>query len=193
MSNFETLLAEFDKTLKQFSPNMYSRLQPPLPNSDIQRLLKSVGIEDEDVYSLYQWKNGVSNESERSMIFDFECTMLNLEKVEQLKKNYKLDSNEMEGLVILFDNEEDCLLFNTNRGEDYGKLHLYSVPLLSIESPLPYFDSLSSMLKTTTEQYKQGGLVYDEGSNFLLSHSEINIKIYETFNPKSDFYNHESS
>jgi hypothetical protein len=93
---------------------------------------------------------------------------------------------------MLFDNQEDGFLFNSNPGINYGKIHLSSVSLLSIEKPLPYFDSLLSMLKTTIEQYKNKGLIYDEEINFLNEDLEINIPIYKKFNPICSFYNRES-
>ncbi len=123
------------------------------------------------------------------MIFDFETTMLSLENVLKFTKNNNLEIDNPEGLVMLFDNEEDCLLFNTNAGKDYGKLHLYSVPLLSIENPLPYFDSLSTMFETTILQYKKKALVYDIEEKFLHSNNDIGIEIYQSLNPLSDFYN----
>jgi hypothetical protein len=95
----------------------------------------------------------------------------------------------MNGLVNLFDNSEECLLFNKNFGENYGKLHLYSVPLLSIETPYPYYDSISTMFETTIQQYKKGGLVYDKEKKYLFSNTEVNIEIYKKLNPLSDFYN----
>jgi len=192
MQNFKAVLEEFDETLKQYNKYNYDKLQPPLPNKEIKQLLTSIGIENDDVHALYQWKNGVSDEAGLSMIFSFESTMLSLKNVVNLKDNNNLGFENIDGLVMLFDNAEDCLLFNSNSGEDYGKLHLYSVSFLSIENPYPYFDSLISMFETTIHQYQKGGLIFDTDLNFLKSNTEINIEIYRKFNPLSDFYNSEN-
>lgn len=192
MNRFEILLEEFDETLKKYNNTNYERLQPPLPNKKIESLLKQIGIVDKDVYTLYNWKNGVASEHLFANIFCFGCSLLSLENVLKYKTNNYLKNSNMDGLVILFDNQEECFLFNQNRGEDYGKLHLYSVPLLSIETPYSYFDSLASMLETTIDQYKNGGLVYDQGRGSLDENIEVNIEIYKKLNPLSAFYNREN-
>ena len=191
MGKFKMLLEEFDNVLKEFNQFNYNQLQPPLADKEIERYLKSIDIEDEDVFSLYKWKNGIANGTGNSMIFKFETTMLSLENVVKFKNSNNLEIENPNGFIMLFDNEEDCFLFNTNRGKDYGKLHLYSVPLLSIENPLPYFDSLSTMFETTILQYKKKALVYNIEEKFLDSNNDIGIEIYQSLNPLSDFYNND--
>ncbi len=185
MKNFEALLHDFEEILKKYNKVSYNKLQPALAEADIRILLQKVGIDDENVYTLYKWRNGVetSNLSD-SMIFQFACSMLSLDEVNYYYKN-NLPEHDEDGLVTLFESPYgEVFLFNTNKGGDYGKIHLYSVSLLLIENPRTYYDSLSTMIETTINLYLKSGLIYDEKENFLDEDTAINIEIYEQYNPR---------
>jgi hypothetical protein len=189
--NFENILKEFDTVLKQYNLTSYSKLQPPLSNEDRGAIFNSLEIIDNDIQSLYKWKNGVVDDTS-APILSFECSMLSLESlIGYNKEGYLINEINTPGLLMLFDNQEDGFLFNTNAGEDYGRIHLYCVSLLSIQNPRPYFDSLSSMLLTTIEQYQRKGLLFDETNNILSRDIDISVEVYNKYNPISNHYGRE--
>lgn len=161
MSNILTLTQRLDALLREYNPVNYHKLQPPLPDDEIKSYLQKIGIDDENIFTFYKWKNGVSPDEEtRAMLFDFKLYSLSLENVLKYKKLYADDFDEDH--IMLFASPFDTMfLFNMNCGEDYGKLHIHSVPLLSIEDPYSYYDTVETMLATNIRIYESGGFFYD--------------------------------
>jgi hypothetical protein len=189
MKKFEIILNNFTNVLQKYNPINYDYLQSPLPDKMIAEYLNTIGVKDEDVFSLYKWKNGVPDDFYNSMIFEFECTMLSLQEVKKCIEVYKVPSPTQEGLIPLFScGNDEYLLFNNNAGADYGKIYLFSVSILSIDPVYAYYDSLQSMFETTVQLYEVGGLHYDDKTNFLGSNIDISVNIYKQLNPISNFY-----
>jgi hypothetical protein len=189
MKKFEITLNNFTNVLQKYNPVNYDHLQLPLPDKMIAEYLNTIGVKDEYVFTLYKWKNGVPDDFYNSMIFEFECTMLSLQEVKKCIEVYKVPSPSQEGLIPLFScGNDEYLLFNNNAGADYGKIHLFSVSLLSIDPAYAYYDSLQSMFETTIHLYETGGLSYDDKTNFLGNNIDISVNIYKRLNPISNFY-----
>jgi hypothetical protein len=163
-------------------------LEAPLPKSTRDSLFTELGFYDQDLYDLYSWKNGCDFGNLTNTIFTFSTTLLKLETVVEYKNRFPGNYLNFETLSVIFANEEDGFLFNSEEGEDYGKIHLYSVPMLSIDEPSPYFDSLESMLQTTIVMYKEKALYYDSKSIFLEENVKLEIEIYKRYNPKCRYY-----
>jgi hypothetical protein len=163
MSEVKTLLDELDSILKKYNEFEYEKLQPPLSNEEIDFYFEELGINDENLKTLYQWKNGAKERSQcQMMIFG------GLQSLAAIKKSISMDRDYDSHLVeIISDNGEESLLFNIHPGPHYGKLYLYSVPRLYIDYPISCFDSLGAMLKTVIEAYKNEAFLYDKQRNFL--------------------------
>ncbi|HOZ68422.1 MAG TPA: hypothetical protein PLB49_02365 [Chitinophagaceae bacterium] len=184
----KNLLTGLGHILYYKNPKALEALEAPLPKDKINSLFSELGFFDEDLYALYSWKNGCAFGKLVNPVFIFSTTILKLEEVVKYKKRYPDDELNFEDLLLIFANEEEGLLFNSSKGNDYGKIHLYSVPLLSIDKPVPYYDSLQSMLQTTITMYKENALELDVKTSFLDVDIEKSIEIYDRYNPKCRYY-----
>lgn len=185
---FKKLLLELEHTLYSKNLKGLEALESPQPKVNRDNLFRELGFFNQDLYDLYSWKNGCSFGNLSNPIFTFSTTLLKLEEVVKFKNRYPDDELNFENLLLIFANEEEGLLFNTEEGQNYGRLHLYSVPMLSINEPVCYYDSLLSMLQTTIAMYKDNAFWYDYNSSFLNTNVDQSIEIYKMYNPKCKYY-----
>jgi hypothetical protein len=163
MSSFESFILELDATLQQYNVATYQNLLPSLSDEEIDKGLQELGINDENIKSLFRWKSGI-RDSKLSQMMDYGSLL----KFDEIK--YLISSNKYYDkclVPLISENGEEILLFNTNPGPHYGKLYLFSVAQLYIEYPVSIYCSLSSMLETTIELYRTGGYQYDSKDNWL--------------------------
>lgn len=189
MNSFKVLLKKFDSVVKKHNPVNYEKLQKPLYENTISDYLKGLDINDETFRLLFKWKNGFDfthGDDPRNQIFDFGA-LLSLERILKLEK-LGLDIWKKTFVPIISSGDGDYILFNNKRGENYGKLHLYSAALLFIENPISYYDSIYTMIETTIEAYEKKILVYDPKNNWL----NDNVKDFHTLakriNKRSDYW-----
>lgn len=184
MATIKSLLQEFGDTLRRYNPFEYEKLQPPLTDKEIDKSLIEIGISDENIKALFQWKNGEKEDSY--------CQMLSfggLQSLEAIKQVRSTDRPYDSRLVeIISDNGEESLLFNTNPGPHYGKFYMYSVHRLYIDYPISYFDSLEAMLKTVIESYKKKAYLYDTQKNRLKILNDKFVSIAKKNNKNSAFW-----
>ena len=163
MVTFTSLLQELDGTLRHYNMAAYENLLPPLPDTEIDKNLKELGIYDADLKALFQWKSGMRDEHGPLMMQHG-----GLITFDSIKSS--IDFNEYYDphlIPLISDNGEEMQLFNSKPGQHYGKLYLFSVPTLYIEHPVSYYDSLASMVKTTIVAYKEKAYEYDQESDWL--------------------------
>lgn len=185
MSKINELINRLDALLKQHNPVNYNRLQPPLPDEEIKSYLEKIGIDDDNVFALYKWKNGV--DGRRAMLFDSKVALLSLGDVLKYQEMFADDLDE--NLITLFCSPFDTrLLFNRKAGKNYGKLYIYSVPLLSIDDPYSYFDSIEKMIETNIKSYEAGGFEYNSKDDILISNLKIHHPIIKSLNVNSNFW-----
>lgn len=163
MTETKLLLAELDAVLQQYNMTEYLKLQPPLPDEEIDKYFEDFGIVDEDLKALYQWKNGEYVDSYSKLMDNG-----GIQSLQEIKNYLSFDKPyDSDLLEIISDNGEEALLFNKKKGPHYGKLYFYSVPCLYIEHPISYFDSIKAMLQTTIKAYKEGIYQYDNEDKWL--------------------------
>jgi hypothetical protein len=187
MNSLKTLLNKLDSTLQKYNSVNYKKLQAPLPEKEIDQYLKRLGVDDQNFKLLYSWKNGVDNEDgvqEEDQIFNFGS----LVSLQYLFKNPELNQWEKKFISIVSDGSGQAILFNNEKDQDYGRLHMYSVPLLFIRKPISFYDSIESMVETTIQAYKQNAFVYDEKEEFLNIDFDRFNKIATDMNPNSDYW-----
>ena len=163
MNSFESLILEFDATLQQYNMATYQNLLPPLSDEEMDKNLKELGINDENVKSLFQWKSGM-RDSKLSQMMDY-GSLLKFDDIKYLVSSNKYYDKHL--VPLISENGEEIILFNTNPGPHYGKLYLFSVAQLYIDYPVSIYCSLPSMLETTVELYRTGGYQYDSKDNWL--------------------------
>ena len=184
MQTFKSLLEELDATLKKYNMQEYEKLQSPLPTKEIDEYLKEIGINDEKVKALFQWKNGEKEDSYCQMMEYGGLQSLELIK-ERVMTNKTYDPSLIE---IISDNGEESILFNNKIGSHYGKLYMYSVGQLYIGHPISYFDSLETMVKTIIEAYKTEAFKYDAENEWLNISFEKFASIAQKINKKSVYW-----
>ena len=189
MNSFKLLLEKFDVTLRKYNLDNYKKLQPPLPENEIDNYLNELGVKDENFKLLFCWKNGFDFRTEgktRTQMFNF-GTLLTLQYILEYK-NDDPDFWEKTYIPLISTNDGDCLLFNNKKGKDYGKIHLYSPALLFIDNPISCYDSIYTMIETTIKAYEKKILVYDPDDNWL----EENVKEFhilaKKYNQLSDYW-----
>jgi hypothetical protein len=192
MDTFKKLLQRFDSALQKYNPKNYVKLQPPLPKNEVEIFLKRLRISHPDVQALYEWKNGVDISSgldNGDKIFVFGI-LFPLASVVNSAENYPHEKPTF--IKLIGDAAGDALLFNNEHGDDYGKIHVYSVSLLSIDEPYSYYDSVYSMLETTTIGYETGVLKYDSKEDYLDVDNGRCRNMSSKLNPKSNWWTLES-
>lgn len=192
MKSLDILLEEFDHTLKKFNEVNYNKLQEPLADSIIAKHLINLEMVDENFRFLYKWKNGIRAKYGAALnddIFKFGA-LLSLEHVED-HYSHAMESEiwSKKFIPIVNDGDSAHLLFNNERGSDYGKIYLYCVPMLYIDDPISYYDSIYSMIETTSLAYKERAMVYNASLDCLDIDSEKFHSIGENLNPNSAFWN----
>ena len=74
---------------------------------------------------MFQWKNGFDpdrDKNKRCRIFEFDC-LLSLNSIVETLKNYgDLSLWEKEFIPLLTDTTGQYILFNNEKGDDYGRL-----------------------------------------------------------------------
>ena len=184
MQTIKSLLDELDTVLKQYNMPEYKKLQPPLPDSNIDKFLQEIGIHDENIKALFQWKNGEKEDSYcQMMVYG---GLQSLKAVKESLSRFKLYDPLL--IEIISDNGEESILFNNNPGPHYGQLYMYSIPQLYIEYPISYFDSLNTMIKTTIESYKAKAFEKTNSSNRLQFNFEKLTRIAKKYNKKSAYW-----
>lgn len=182
------LIEKFDITLRQYNPKNYAKLQPPLSNGEIDSYFERLEINHPDLHLLYEWKSGFDfSNGIGTNEFIFEFGMLcPLNEVEDFLEVQMPEHNKF--LAIVSDIAGDCFYFNNNQGPDYGKIHLYSVSMLSIDPPYSYYDSVSAMLETTIEGYESKALWYNDSDETLDIDFNLYYKIARKINKKCEFW-----
>lgn len=189
MKPLETLLEKFDEVLKLYNPTNYKKLQPPLSEDKIVYYLTELGISDKNLWSLFKWKNGFNcqrGENRHNQIFNFGGLL----SLNYIFESEKLDMGTWEkGFIPLISSGDgDYIIFNNEKGKNYGKLHLYSVSLLSIDDPVICYDSLHALIETTTEAYEKRALTYDPTHDWLDRDGRAFREIALKYNRSSDFW-----
>ncbi len=180
-------LIELEKCLLKYNKVNLDRLQPPLEHSILEDILAKNNCDDHNIRLLYQWRTGVPFDDHTTQVFGFGCAPLNIHLVFEYQKKFPISLPDHLLPIFAFGNDE-VLLYNKSKGPDHGRIHLFSVSLLSIDPPLSYYDSLQSMLLTTIELYQKGGIVFDPNNDRLDLDSELIAKITIENNPNSSFY-----
>jgi len=165
METLKSLLEELDATLRQYNMAAYENLLPPFRDIIINKEMEEIGIDDENVRALFRWKGGMQHEN--GPLIMNHGSLITFESIKVL-----IDVNEYYDpllIPLISDNGEQILLFNTKAGKHYGKIYLFSNSSLLIEHPASYYDSLSAMIKTTIEAYKQWAYQYDEDDSGCLN------------------------
>jgi hypothetical protein len=176
MNDFKQQLDKFDLVLRKYNRPNYDKMQAPLEKSELDFYLNRLGLNDNNIRTLFEWKNGfdMSKGIGTRDAFTFAGILFSLKDILEF---VEYDPSEYALLPPLFgDDTGDLLLFSNRNGQDYGKIYLYSVSLFSIDTKYIIYDSLYTLIETTLEAYETKALIYDKSTDYL----DIDIdKYYE--------------
>ncbi len=83
----------------------------------------------------------------------------------------------------------DRLLFNTNSGNEYGKIFLESTSLLSLEDEkYSIYDSFYTMIESNIEYYSLGSFIFDMVIRLLIIDFDKYYEIAKVFNRNSSYW-----
>jgi hypothetical protein len=194
MKTIETLLEEFDAVLRKYNLPNYSKLYPPLPEDEIIDCLNQLKLKDNDFRSLYRWKNGFDPDGKvigACQIFIYHAP-LSLDSIIRKVNSAKKTSIWKDAFIpLIADTTGDYLLFNNQEGNDYGKIHLYSVSLFFIDEPISYYDSLGAMIETTIQSYINSAFKYNAAKQRLEVDAHKHHEIAKEINVNSKIWTFE--
>lgn len=179
-------LLKFDKELQLRNNTEYNKLQPPLPKIEVKEYLQQIALDKTDFLDIYSWKNGAQIQDN--------CRIINYGvflPIELLVNNELDEDNPYydRDLITIVDDAEEKLLFNSKRHSlHFGKIYLFSVPLLYIDFPISIYDSLAAMVETDTLAYEMGIYRYDFERKFLHYNYNKYEKIAKEINKESMFW-----
>jgi hypothetical protein len=193
MNNLKNLLVEFDAVLKEKNLVNYNKLLAPLPKEKVESVCDKLNIIDEDFKLLYGWKNGVDtfdNQINQCSVVDW-GTFLSIENILEFSEQEETRWDK-QYIPIVSNYDGDFLVLNNETGDDFGKIHLYSVALLQI-TPTSYFDSIYQMINTNLQAYKEQYIKYDEREDWLQIDIDKFALIAKSINKKSEYWVNEKS
>ncbi|GGB19877.1 SMI1/KNR4 family protein [Puia dinghuensis] len=191
----EQLLLELQKSK---SP-VLAYLQPGISKSDVDNSLKLADIDvslPKEVYSLYEWKNGINDEdSESTPIGELRLFKLGV----FVSLNLAIDdylglairkSYWSKGLFPLFGSGGgDYYLIDTQkRSVTRGMIMYYSPSNPYFQGTASIFDSLDSCLSSIIECYRVKAYYFNPDSPYLEIEGKLEMAIWRKHNPKSEYY-----
>ena len=179
---------------------MLSYFQPGISRRIVDDILVKNYVKltvPEEVYLLYQWRNGLkddvvnskdSGEVELFRLATF--TSLNI-SIQNYQGAYLHGHRWFKGLFPLFDNGlGNFYLIDTNQSSDTYKMIMFyspSNPLIE-NCVVSIFDSLETCLTTVAECYRKKAYYYIPGSPYLAIDSQLEMSIWGNNNPNSEYY-----
>lgn len=187
MEELSKELLNFEKCLEYYCPFLYKILQNPASSIMISQ------VKDEQLISLYKWKNGIVNDGTLPTVtFDF-CgfgVVPSLEYVNEvlsIKKITKFWRQSYFPVITSF--AGDYLLYESDKNsKHYGSIYLYSPNLGYVYDLVSIYDSLFLMFKTTRICFEEKAIVYNNLEKRLETNYESCMSISSLLNPLSEYW-----
>jgi hypothetical protein len=176
-----------------------SYFQPGVSRVTVDDTLQKINIKldiPDEVYSLYQWRNGLNEDVIRSKSSG-EVALFNLAVFNSLIVSVKTYQDPdvrkysgSKGLFPLFESSGgDFYFMDTEKKSDtYKMIIFYSFANPYILNGASIFDSLDSCLTTVIECYRKKAYYYIPGFPNLEINANIEMSIWESNNPRSKYY-----
>lgn len=186
-------LNEINKYLVQSEAYVLDFLLPGISKDEINTQLENIKIKlPDDVYQLYQWRNGIANIYDHNFnhetFFNFGI-FYSLQSAIELYKTDSLANKYWDEIFFpLFTNGGgDFLLVNVDeQSKEYGFVYLYS-PMINLSTdPISIYDSVSTMLDTILLSYQKRAYFYVDRE--LEDNSKLESEIAKSLNPQSLFW-----
>lgn len=196
MKAITELLPIFEQRLSQYFPEAFSRLNPGLSKEQIDDTISSNKLDfTDDVYSYFEWKNGISHENIKStdqlLLFPNGIPFTLAEAVHDYEElAIKKSVFESNYFPLFNDGNESFLLINLDPdAPDYNMISLCSPKLYGDAQPITIYDSFASMLETAITAFDQKAVWISDGS--LESDSDSYYQVASEINPNSDYWQYD--
>jgi len=192
MKDLNELLIELSKYLEDNDAAILKSLQKGLNQDYTTATLANIGISNNELPVLYEWKNGIDINAEfiiGAMDFFSHGVFLSLENaIENRESLLESECITSEFLLPIFTNGGgDYILFNAvSNSQSTGQLLSYSpMVTLSLE-PITIYDSLANFVETIIECYKKKAYVFNDG--ILEVDYELEKRIASILNPNAAYW-----
>jgi len=180
MSSITKLLNELLIEIKNTQSLVPILLFEGLNRAQIDDMINGLGIQlPEEVYELYEWKNGTALSSSliphESWLFPL-GTLSSLEdSIDRYQHQMERDEYWTPNLFILFadDGGEMFLIDFDENSPTYKMIYKHSYFSVDYEVTITCFDSLEALIKTVIEWFKEKACFYDPDSLYKIRHCYI--------------------
>jgi hypothetical protein len=195
----EELCEQLLKELEIAGSPLLSYFQPGISRRTVDDILEKNDIEldlPDEVYSLYQWRNGLNEDKVRSKAMG-EVGLFTLAVFNSLSNSIKTYQDPdvqkyspSKGLFPLFESSGgDFYFIDTDKKSDtYKMIIFYSFANPYILHGASIFDSLDTCLVTVVECYRKKAYYYIQGLPDLEINPKLEMSIWEKNNPNSEYY-----
>jgi hypothetical protein len=195
----EELFEQLQKELQIAHSPLLSYLQDGIPKQKIDDLLRNNNVElniPDEVYSLYQWRNGLDEDKVKSKTMG-EVELFRLAIFTSLYTS--IQSYQGPDLQQFSPSKSLFPLFESSGGEyyfidtdvtssTYKMIIFFSFSNPYILKGASIFDSLETCLVTISECYRRKAYYYTSGYSELEINPEFEMSIWEKNNPNSEYY-----
>jgi hypothetical protein len=173
---------------------VYDHYDNPLDDNEIQLLMKQLGIDNEDYFYLYKWKNGIAVEKqdysvENRIIMPGNFVSLR-DAVELDEENSREDFWEKKSLKPIMANYEgEHLLIETDKtSKYYNFIYFYSANFSYSVTPILYFESIEKMLLSIMALFNEKAQWFDIDSKRLKIDYNDENPICHKLNPQIEHW-----
>jgi len=183
------LLLEVEEQLKVKNAFALKCFQKGKSLEDIREILTLIGIENEDVFQLYTWRDGIVYNNEMHIgeydFFSFGFMLSLKDAIEhyRLAQSEKLWSKHM--FPLFANGGGDFILFDSNSNNKTTEmLFLYSPSLLLSGKPMTIYDSLEKFFRTIKKCYEKRAYSCSENGTLEVNYDlEQQVSMEENLRP----------
>jgi hypothetical protein len=190
MNEIQLLLNNIFQCLKRANSPLVNLLNEGIGKDYINAQLEKYDLEfPGDVYSLYEWKNGV-DDSQRHLMGNI-ClfTMGIFPPFHRAYKSYQeLVQNDdywTKSMFPLFESGGAGFhLLECNPASDnFGMIYFYDIGAYEFDTIIGKYDTIETLFKSVNECYERGIYTYDNEGKFTVTDYDRSFEISRKYNP----------
>lgn len=191
-NNLEASLKLFEKTLQDLAPTIYDKLSPGIQREYLVEMLGRLRIKDENLVTLFNWKNGIGNGWQYKITeFDI-CSFGKMPDFNNAMSLYLADkASGIPGkhlFPIMTSFGGDYLYYDMNtKSRTFANLLAYS-PAILVNKPVTAFESLSDFFNCISDCFLDGIYSLDDTGRYLNIDFEKETAFMKEKNPKAKFW-----
>lgn len=184
----KSIILLFEVLISQNNPNLFQRLNLGVSQDTFVNRINTIGFDfNDDLFSLYQWKNGIKEPTNSHKMFHCGVFMPLDTAIEVYKKcsiRDKLWSKKYFPVFASYEGEF-LLMDMDSKSENFKNFFIYS-PLM-YSKPVVVYDNLNSLFTTTVKGFEKGAYTYHNDK--LQIDFDILYEVCKENNPISVYWN----